>query len=227
MPLCCIGGVCIPYTAIIPLLLYGLQWILQKLADAGILPDSVCKQLQGFMITINNPNKIDKTEGNCCNNNKNEVVSNTSNVRRGKQIKDVDVVTSKDTTTTDDNNNNEATDQRATKVQLIQSPEEWERLTIDSEGLIIVCKFTATWCKPCKEIQPVFESMSNTCDSTLIRFATVDVDVLDDIASTYKVLSLPTFVTLQNGRVLEKYSGSNPEQLKNLISQSITKSSVE
>lgn len=67
MALCCIGGVCIPYTAIIPLLLYGLQWVLQKLANMGLLPEAMCKQLQGFMITVNNNNKSKEVNsGSCC-----------------------------------------------------------------------------------------------------------------------------------------------------------------
>merc|ERR1719469_1805429 len=36
------------------------------------------------------------------------------------------------------------------RIQVIESQEEWESL-IEKEK-IIVAKFTATWCKPCKEI---------------------------------------------------------------------------
>jgi hypothetical protein len=44
----CIGGVCIPYSAILPLLLLGLQWIAAKLARVGCLPDWVGKKLGEF-----------------------------------------------------------------------------------------------------------------------------------------------------------------------------------
>ena len=222
MPLCCIGGVCIPYTAILPLLIYALQWMLQKIADTGLLPDPICKQLQGFMINIKNSNKL-KADGedSCCN--ATEKVSNASNVRRGKQIKDAANSEMTETTTTSSCcTANERTDHGKTNVKVIESQEDWERLATASEGLIIVCKFTATWCKPCKEIQPLFESLSNSYDSTFARFVLVDVDVLEDVASTYKVLSLPTFATIKNGRVLDKYSGSNPEQLKKFIVASIS-----
>lgn len=42
---CCIGGVCIPYTAIVPMVLLGLKWIVTKLAYVGLLPSSVVQWL--------------------------------------------------------------------------------------------------------------------------------------------------------------------------------------
>ena len=42
----CIGGLCIPYGAILPMLLFGLQWIVQQLSKAGIsLPKFITNRL--------------------------------------------------------------------------------------------------------------------------------------------------------------------------------------
>ena len=209
MPLCCIGGVCIPYTAIIPLIIYGLQWMLQKLANMGLLPESVCQQLQGFMITINNTSKEKEgSDGSCCR--ESDKTSNVTNVRRGKQNKEGLNTCCADADTTN----------HAANIPMIESQEDWEQLITISDGMIVVCKFTAAWCKPCKAIQPLFESLSTNYINTA-KFIMVDVDVLDEVASTYKVLSLPTFVALKNGRVVDKYSGSDPEQLKSFIKSSL------
>jgi hypothetical protein len=43
--LCCIGGVCVPYTAVVPLVLLALRWCLAKLAAFGLLPSSVVELL--------------------------------------------------------------------------------------------------------------------------------------------------------------------------------------
>lgn len=59
MALCCIGGVCVPYTAVVPILLLALKWIAAKLASFGLLPDSVAKALN-----ISNSNSSDKSV--CC-----------------------------------------------------------------------------------------------------------------------------------------------------------------
>lgn len=218
MALCCIGGVCIPYTAIIPLLIYGLQWLLQKLADLGLLPESLCQQLQGFMITVNHKPK-DVGEDSCCSITGKS--SKISNVRRGKQSKETVPLSS------NGNTEGEMTD-HGSMLTTIESPEDWEQLVATSDEMMVICKFTATWCKPCKEIQPLFESLSRTSgDRTVAKFIVVDVDVLDDVASTYRVISLPTFISIQNGRVIDKYSGSNPEQLKKFVTSSLSMASPE
>ena len=43
--LICIGGVCVPYTAVLPIVLLSLRWVAQKLHDAGLLPQF----LQGIL----------------------------------------------------------------------------------------------------------------------------------------------------------------------------------
>jgi thioredoxin 1 len=212
MPLCCIGGICIPYTAILPLLIYGAQWLLQKMADAGLLPESISKQLQG-LITIK-PNS--NSSSDCCkvSAETSMSLSSSSNVRRRKQSKETGTIT----TQSCDNKECAAISET---VEIIEAENDWEKLmsSEEKEEELIICKFTATWCKPCKEIQPLFESFSKTHRQT--KFVVVDVDVLDDLASSYKVITLPTFVAIKRGRVVEKYSGSNPEQLQNFISSAI------
>ena len=49
MSLCCIGGVCIPYSALVPLLVYALKWVLQKLSDWGLLPAVIHDRLKGLV----------------------------------------------------------------------------------------------------------------------------------------------------------------------------------
>jgi hypothetical protein len=43
--LCCIGGVCVPYTAVVPLVLLVFRWCLAKLAAFGLLPESIVELL--------------------------------------------------------------------------------------------------------------------------------------------------------------------------------------
>ena len=44
--LICIGGVCVPYTAVIPLVVLALKWVAVKLAQMGLLPKAVGDLLQ-------------------------------------------------------------------------------------------------------------------------------------------------------------------------------------
>ena len=41
----CIGGVCIPYAGLVPLLLLALKWVAEQLAKVGLLPDFIIKSL--------------------------------------------------------------------------------------------------------------------------------------------------------------------------------------
>ena len=220
MALCCIGGVCIPYSAIVPLLIYGLQWLLQKLVVAGLLPAAWCEALSRILPTKSVNNKADDT---CCT-----TVASNGNLRRGKQMKhDGEQVSFAATSRTSSCCSDVSAVAVAGVVTTIDSDEEWERLlatTTTSTTAVIVCKFTAVWCKPCKAIQPVFESLAAASTADTTRFVVVDVDALEDVASTYNVMALPTFVALHNGKVLDKYSGSNETVLREWVESVVKKS---
>jgi hypothetical protein len=49
--LCCIGGVCVPYTAVVPIFILGFKWLVGKLAQMGILPKAVQELLQVYAPT--------------------------------------------------------------------------------------------------------------------------------------------------------------------------------
>jgi len=65
MALCCIGGVCIPYTALVPFFFYGLQWLLAKFAAWGLLPEALHERLKGYL-PAKSEYKGEITEVNCC-----------------------------------------------------------------------------------------------------------------------------------------------------------------
>lgn len=216
MALCCIGGVCIPYTALVPLLIYGLQWLLQKLAAAGFLPETAFKYLKGLIsLPPACDKKINSSEASsCC-----ERTSFASNARRGKQNKQsftnkVSSVSTNSFCSSDEVQESSCLNYR---VQIIESSDEWEQLFTENLSVTIICKFTADWCKPCKGIQPMFESFAISHGSSTIKFVSVDVDVLEDVAATYRVVSLPTILVIKGGRVTEKYSGSNEDSIRELI----------
>eukprot|EP01083_Nonionella_stella_P019370 53854_1 len=54
----CIGGVCIPYSAILPFLLVFLRAIVRPLAKLGLIPEPIAKRL-GIAV-------LSKNEESCC-----------------------------------------------------------------------------------------------------------------------------------------------------------------
>lgn len=91
-----------------------------------------------------------------------------------------------------------------------------------SSKKLVLLKMTADWCKPCKAIQPLYESLCQEYASQDVIFATVDVDECDDIAAEYGVAMMPTFVALNQDGVVEKMSGSNEAKLQDFVKRVVS-----
>ena len=80
-----------------------------------------------------------------------------------------------------------------------------------------VIKMSATWCLPCKQLKPIFDEVIQ--DIPDIKVVEIDVEEHPDIASNYKVKSIPTIIiTDEKDNVLAMKSGMmTKEQLKDLI----------
>jgi len=76
----------------------------------------------------------------------------------------------------------------------------------------VVIDFFADWCGPCKKIAPIYTQYSE--QYTEITFLKVNVDDADGVAEAFDVDALPTFLFLNNGIVVTKFSGGNSDKLK-------------
>lgn len=98
----------------------------------------------------------------------------------------------------------------------MQSPEEWKQFLASNQT--VVAKFTATWCRPCKAIQPTYELLASDYEST--AFCTIDVDELDEVAASLQVAMMPTFCIFRAGTV-ERYAGSSEAQLRAFLADNL------
>ncbi|KZC10082.1 Thioredoxin-2, partial [Dufourea novaeangliae] len=90
------------------------------------------------------------------------------------------------------------------------------RATLAKAGdSLVVIDFFATWCGPCKMIAPKIEALAK--DMPDVVFLKVDVDECEEVAVQYEIISMPTFVFIKNGKVLESFAGANEEKLKTTI----------
>lgn len=83
---------------------------------------------------------------------------------------------------------------------------------------LVVVDFHATWCGPCKMISPVLEELSLS-DANRLVIVKVDVDDCEEVAQTYKISSMPTFVFVKNGQEVFRMSGANETNLRASINQ--------
>ncbi|CAJ2668927.1 unnamed protein product [Trifolium pratense] len=80
----------------------------------------------------------------------------------------------------------------------------------DSPRLVVI-DFSASWCGPCKMMEPIIHAMAN--DFTDVEFIKIDVDEL----SEFKVQAMPTFVLLKKGKEVDKVVGAKKDELQNKI----------
>lgn len=68
-------------------------------------------------------------------------------------------------------------------------------------------KFGATWCGPCKTLEPIMKKMEVEF-SPSVNFYSIDVDSRPDLAKKYLIKSLPTVILLNDGRIANRIQGA-------------------
>ncbi|KAK6160063.1 hypothetical protein DH2020_003444 [Rehmannia glutinosa] len=79
----------------------------------------------------------------------------------------------------------------------------------------IVIDFTASWCGPCKFIQPAINEFAEKY--TDIEFIKIDVDEMNNVAQEFKVHVMPTFILIKRGKEVDKVVGAKKEDLQKKI----------
>ncbi len=69
----------------------------------------------------------------------------------------------------------------------------------------VVVDFYADWCGPCKLLAPIYESVAEELQD--LTFLKVNVDNLLDIASEYRISSIPTILVFKDGKILAHHVG--------------------
>jgi len=84
-----------------------------------------------------------------------------------------------------------------------------------SDKLVLV-DFWAEWCAPCRMIAPIVEEIANEYSNKL-KVGKLNVDYNAKTAMKDGIMSIPTLMLFQNGRVLEQIVGAMPK--RNLLSR--------
>lgn len=81
--------------------------------------------------------------------------------------------------------------------------------------MLVVKKYFATWCQPCKQLAPVFKELQSemTNETDQIMFQTIDVDMNRDEALEKGISSVPTVIFEKNGQQVYRFSGLLPKSV--------------
>lgn len=105
-------------------------------------------------------------------------------------------------------------------VVKIRTEDEFDELLIDNEDKLIVVDFYASWCGPCKRIEPTIEEFAKKYDPKLLIIK-VNVDDFDELTHEYEVKAMPTFKFIQKQKVVSTLVGSNEKELETKIKRFI------
>ena len=76
---------------------------------------------------------------------------------------------------------------------------------------VVIVKFKAEWCGPCKNIEPMTKQLMEVHND--IKYAIVDVDDGSGIASYLRIRTIPTMVSYLDGDINEFLTSSNQQDI--------------
>ncbi|MCK4904695.1 MAG: thioredoxin [Clostridiales bacterium] len=87
---------------------------------------------------------------------------------------------------------------------------------LESE-LPVLVDFYAEWCGPCQMLAPTIESIAKEYEGK-IKVCKTNIDEASDTAAKYEVMSIPTLVVFDNGKIVGKSIGAVSEtEIANMI----------
>lgn len=81
----------------------------------------------------------------------------------------------------------------------------------------IILDFYATWCGPCKTFGPILEKMTAAYHGAFL-LAKIDIEQERELASTFRIRSVPTICLIKDGQVADAFPGALTEgQMKEFL----------
>jgi len=81
----------------------------------------------------------------------------------------------------------------------------FDEIVLNSKVPVLV-DFWAAWCGPCRRVQPILESLDSELDGKAV-IAKLEVDEEPAIADRYEIMSIPTLMIFENGKIKKTLIG--------------------
>lgn len=108
-------------------------------------------------------------------------------------------------------NSIESVKEEKMEIMEIENAEQFQQEVIEKRGVVFV-DFYATWCTPCKEMNPIIEEIAK--EHKDVKFVKIDIDKNKELAMKYNVMRIPTMLIIKNGEITKTFVGvTNKENI--------------
>ena len=88
--------------------------------------------------------------------------------------------------------------------------QEFDKI-VASATVPVVADFWAPWCGPCRMVGPVLEKMA-TDHAGKVSVVKVNVDVNQELAARYGIMSIPTVILFKGGKLEKQLIGARQQK---------------
>ena len=73
----------------------------------------------------------------------------------------------------------------------------------------VLLDFWASWCGPCRMLSPIVDEVAE--ERSDIKVGKVNVDEQPELAGQFDVMSIPTLLVFENGKLVNRAVGARPK----------------
>ncbi|MDI3536146.1 thioredoxin [Eubacteriaceae bacterium ES2] len=91
---------------------------------------------------------------------------------------------------------------------LTVTKENFEKEVVQSDKPVLV-DFWAPWCGPCKMVSPIVDEIADEVSHS--KVGKINVDEQPELASQFRVMSIPTLAVFKDGKIVKTVVGAKPK----------------